>query len=114
MKCEFVTIESCQAFRHKGLANPVFTIRATQEYDAEHDCGHYKYVITDEHGNIHKAMYSCGAAREGKIDGDFLQEELKSFGHDYKQNQSFLKWGNEIKVQWVNTREKMMLQNMGH
>jgi len=90
MKYEMITINLGKCFKNKKLNSPVFMIKATQEYISASDIGHYKYCITDEKGNIVKVSYSCGAAREGKIDETFLEEELERFWHEYKQYQSYL------------------------
>jgi hypothetical protein len=87
---ELVTISNTVLYKSKKLHNPAFHIKATQEYLPDANIGHYKYVIEDEKGNILKATYSCGAAREGKIDRAFLDNEVERFWMEYKQYQRYL------------------------
>ena len=78
-----VTIKSYKVFK-----NCKYQIRATQEYISEHDMGHWKYVITNQKGDILKIQSSCCAPPEGKIDEIFLQKELKKF---YMENKHYMK-----------------------
>ena len=90
MKYEMVTIESV-----KRLGKKTFFIRATQKYSPEFDTGHYKYYILDEGDvakpNIIKVQSSCCSAPKGKIDQEFLREEMKEFLREYKDYQRHLK-----------------------
>jgi hypothetical protein len=91
MKYDLITIHHYKQFKNKKLGNPTFKIKATQEYISEANIGHYKYYIADgKENNILKVSYSCGAARQGKINLDFLEEELERFWKEYKQYTKYL------------------------
>ena len=91
-KYKLITIELEHLFTNKGF-NYYFNIKATQEYLPSPNIGHYKYVITgtDGKGDILKVSSSCGAAPDGKINKQFLKNELKRFWAEYKHYQRYLK-----------------------
>jgi len=91
-KYKLITIELEHLFTNKGF-NYYFNIKATQEYLPSPNIGHYKYVITgtDRKEDILKVSSSCGAAPDGKINKQFLKNELKRFWAEYKHYQRYLK-----------------------
>ena len=92
IKTKLITIKA-----YTGGAGNYFFIKATQEYNAEFDMGHYNYCITDKDSNIIYVSQSTGGPPRGKIDKKFLKEQLENFGKQYKHHQSVLA---KEKKQW--------------